>query len=911
MFNKSRKTNFIQINKFYRIILILILATTTSFVSVYAQDDAKSSLIKVGEMDLTWPPFKGSSVGKGITVKNNEIKLASPSKTWKGHWDAGRFRLPGNGIIVLRAEVKGGNASFTLQRSNGTFLPKPDSVKFKNNLYEATWLLKNSKFQILSSLWMTLSTEGDAIASAKILELSVCQTLKKNNLDADKILKTPPVHRAELKLHNGAMTMFVDDQPITGQSWSSLVLWRVNNNYLKKVLPELDYPITSIPITIGEDPFNNFFPSSWLAHDVYDWSYLDTQVHRVLKVRPKSKLVLMLVLNGAVWWNEAHPESANFEVDAKYAKYTGVMKPKGIPDYLSPLWRADIREALRQLVAHVQSSDWGEAVVAYELKNGSTMDCNFVVPHSNPRAINDFRKMLKKKYLSDEALQAAWKDPKVTLGSALPWTAKFPAGLILEPAKYQHFLDTKKFIANQFRAVFSDVAKILKEATHGRAIVGARTGDFHGNSNWKNEWFKMEDTGWLPPLLSDPNFDYFDVQEPYPGRQLGGGTGVPIIPPFALQQYGKTVIVQNDVRTHLSKPNVGYGRTPDLASTIQLQRKIFANSLINNTITYLYQLAFRYNNTDLLTEYRTQEMIKRKALTLDRSSVAQTAIVLDPRMRLYMGSDPKQNTPTGYTALLDHTKHVWQRAGAPFDMIFLDQIENLPPYRVYVFCNTWRYTPEQIRMIRKKVLTNGQCAVFLWADGLISDDGSFSAKTVSKLTGMKIQMSRKYKNWHMKATNGVPGLIAGTELGTLAKANYGKAARGAAEWEYEPSFKIEKGEGVVPLAHRVDGSISAAMRRDANYTVIYSTSGNLTPPIFKLALKNASAFRYTDSSALLMMNRSYLALHTDKDETIKLKLPVAQRLVNLFTGEVLPKNTVFEIPVRKNHTYVFERKEER
>ena len=60
-----------------------------------------------------------------------------------------------------------------------------------------------------------------------------------------------------------------------------------------------------------------------------------------------------------------------------------------------------------------------------------------------------------------------------------------------------------------------------------------------------------------------------------------------------------------------------------------------------------------------------------------------------------------------------------------------------------------------------------------------------------------------------------------------------------------------------------------------------------------------------------MMNRSYLAFHTDKDETIKLKLPVAQRLVNLFSGEVYPKNTLFEIPVRKNHTYLFERKEER
>jgi len=885
---------------FKRLNLAIILILVT--VNVHAQDN--SSLIKIGKMDLTWPPFKGSSVGKGIIVNNNKIKLTSPAKRWKGHWHAGNFRLPGNGKIILRAEIKGGiTPSFALQMYDGKFLRKPDSVKFENNQYEAIWILKNSKSQILSSLWMTLTREDDAAASATIKELSVWRGLKKNNLDADKILKTPPVHRAELKLHKGAMTMLVDDQPITGQSWAALVYWRVKDNYLKKVLPELDYPVTSIPITIGEDPFNKFFPSSWLAPDVYDWSYLETQVHRVLAVRPKTKIVLMLVLNGAVWWNEANPESANFEVDAAHAKFTGVLESKGIPDYLSPKWRTDIREALRQLVAHVQSSDWGEAVIAYELKNGHTMDCNFVVPHSNPRAIKDFRAVLKEKYQSDAALQKAWKDPRVTLNSALPWTAKFPDGLILEPAKYQHFIDTKEFISEQYRSVFSDVAKIIKEATHGRAIVGARTGDFHGNSNWKNEWFSMEDTGWLPPLLNDPNFDYFDVQEPYPGRQLGDGAGVPIIPPFALQQYGKTVVIQNDVRTHLSKPNAGYGRTPDLATTIQLQRRVFVNSLTYNTITYLYQLAFGYYDTDLLTEYRKQEMIKRKATTLDRSSVAQVAIVLDPRMRLYMGSDPKHNEPTGYTALLDYTKHVWQRGGAPFDMIFLDQIKTLPPYRVYVFCNTWRYTPKQIKMIRKKVLTKGQCAVFLWADGLISDDGSFSTKTIRELTGMKIQLSRKSMNWKMTSTKGI-------KLGTLSPANYGKSAKGAGEWEFEPSFRIESGKGIVPLAHRADGSIAAAMRRGANYTVIYSVSGNLTPPIFKLALRNAKAFSYTDSSALLMMNHSYLAFHTDKNETITLKLPTAQRLENLFTGEVFAKNTVFEIPVRKNHTYLFERYKE-
>jgi hypothetical protein len=912
--------NITSLKRPYTTTSLLILLNTVSLGSYYAHGKealtqdidsdraAKKGYREIGRMNLQLSPIKGHSTGEGIAAARSEVKLAPPAKLWDGHWDAGQFRLPTSGRVVLRAEVKGGSPYFRLQAYGGSVLPEPDAVKFENNLYEAVWLRKTSEPQTLSALWLTLTAKGDAEASAKILELSVWQPQVENKLDADKILETPPFHLAELKLHNGAMTLFLDGKPISGQMWSSICNHFVSHPYLTKVLNGLEYPIAAIPFAVGEHSLHNppLYPSSWLGPDEYDWSYIDTEARRVLAARPGMKLVLMLALDGAVWWDDAHPEAANVEMDVLYAKWD--KNAPGVPDYLSPLWRRHMRELLRQLVAHVQTADWGESVIGYELFNGGTMDCNFKVPHSNPRAMADFRRMLTKKYASTAALQNAWNNPEVTLDSALLWTESFPPGLILEPANNQWFIDSKEWIANQFRMVFSDVAAILKEATHHRALVGARTGDFFGNYGWDAGTYAMEDSGWLPPLLADPNFDFFDVQEPYPGRQLGGGAGVPVLPPHALQQYGKTVFIQNDVRTHLSEPNVGYGRTPDLESTIQLQRRVFANALTYNMNPYLFQMEFGYNQPELLAEYRKQELILRAAATRDRSSVAETAIVLDPEMRLYLGADTKYSAPTRYFALFDFTKHAWQRAGASFDMIFLDQIESLPPYRVYVFYHTWRYTPKQLRTIRQKVLTNGQCAVFLWADGVISDEGTFSAKIVSELTGMKLQMSPEPSSWHMIAAKGVSGIAAGTEAGTLSKGNYDvTAAPDAADWEYEPSFRIEAGETTVPLAHRADGSLSAAMRREADYTVIYSASGNLTPPIFRLALERAGAFRYTDSSALLMMNRSYLAFHTDKDETIKLKIPTAQRLVNLFSGEEFTTSTVFEIPVRRNHTYVFER----
>jgi len=56
-----------------------------------------------------------------------------------------------------------------------------------------------------------------------------------------------------------------------------------------------------------------------------------------------------------------------------------------------------------------------------------------------------------------------------------------------------------------------------------------------------------------------------------------------------------------------------------------------------------------------------------------------------------------------------------------------------------------------------------------------------------------------------------------------------------------------------------------------------------------------------------MMNKSYIAFHTYKAETIKLKLPKRQALRNLFDGKLYPIANEHYIPVKKNKTYLFER----
>jgi len=889
-------------------IMILMMFTAFSLFqgNLYAED-SESKYTLIGKMNTQKAPLATKKIS-GIAINKNEVQITAPASYWKGHWNAGQFALPQNGKIVLKAEYKNASARFVLQLYGGKTMPAPSTIEAKDGKLKAVWNISSGKSGALSALWLTMKRTGADTAKVKINELSVWREKISTRLDADQILKTPPKHTAELLPHNGAMTLFLDGKPITGQMWAGMCYNNIRDKYLKEVLNGLDYPMVAIPFAVGEC-WTKLYPSSWTGTDEFDWSYIDRHARRVLKARPDAKLILMLALDGAKWWNKTNPESANFEIDKLMASF-GKPGPYGVPDYLSEKWKKASRDLLRQLVAHVQSSDWGDSVIGYELFNGVTMDCNFSIPHKNARVASDFRESLKKRYKTNANLQRAWHKPSAKLKTAQTQT-KVPEGIVLEPAKHQQFLDTRRLLVGQFREVFSNFAAIIKEATHGKALVGARTGDFFGNFGWNGNGVKLgDDSGWLLPLLKDPNFDYFDVQEPYPGRMLGYGAGVPVLPAQALYQYKKTVFIQNDIRTHLSKTTAGYGRTPNLPTTIEIQRRVFVNALTYNMIPYLWQMAWSYNQPKLLAEYRLQEKILSEALNKDRSSVAEVAIVFDPEMRLYLGRDTKYSAPSRYFALFDFTKHVWQRGGAPFDMIFIDQIKELPPYRVYVFCNTWRFSKKQRQMIREKVFKNGQTAVFLWSDGVINQDGRFGNQELSKLSGMNIQMLKKAQTWQMSATQSfakLAGIKSGSEVGVLKKQNYDPCGANASKWEYSPAFEIKAGNKTIALARRKNNQISAAMRRYDNYTTIYSASGNLVEPLLRLAIKSSKAFEYTKSNALLMMNKSYIAFHTYKAEIIKLKLPQREALRDLFNGKLYPAAKAHDIRVEKNKTYLFER----
>ena len=874
-------------------------------------------------------PAKKSSVTRDAT--GALVKVEEPG-IWRGYWGVGSLGqwegyqpiFGGERLHLTYSVSADANAHvvFSVQYLGGeTFeINAPGDIQADGKMHELGYTLPESaNGKKITAVWMRIENGATGTTQVRVGQFAWDRRRIDNRLDADRILATPPLHDTRVAPINGVMTFTIDGKPVTGLGWASILNVTTGDEEMKQVVGDTDFKLSRLVFALGESVHTHLYPPSWLGPNQYDFSYLDGQMARLLKANPNTKILLYVALDGAKWWTWMHPEAAAI----------APMQAIGVPDYLSPEWRRDSREAIRQMVAHVQSSSYAGAVVGYELFNGQTMDTTYWVEKFTPRATARYRAFLRERYKTDKALQDAWRDPKASFATArIPldeksgaemvaaseWTApqvtsRFP--LLREPALNRKLDDEIKFSYTQYHQVTLNFARDLKEATQRRAVVGSRTGDFMGNAWW----------AWPDPLtllrsnvsdlLLSPDFDFFEVQESYFGRGIADyGSGVPILPPKGLMAHNKLIVIENDVRTFLTNdPKEGFGRTPDLPTTIQMQRRVFVNSLVLGMSEYLWQMSYHFNDPAMIADYRKMEGIGEKAVHTDRSSGAQVAFVYDKNYLNFFSYDPLKTGPSRGVSLFDWPKFSWARAGVPFDQIFLDQLPQAKKYKVYIFVHTVGLTDAQRAMIKSVVRRDGRVAIFLWADGLIDGQRIDTAK-MSDLTGMKIALSEKPANWKISATpwfQKQARVLATEPLGTLPINE--EFAPNAPDIVYSPSFSVDDAAtqalGVYDAGNPLAGKTGIALRKTPQWSSIYSASPNLRPQMLRYAAQLAGVFSYTDSDDASYINNSFIGFNARQTHDIHVKLPHPSALYEVFRDQELPLASAFSLPVTRGETYLF------
>ncbi len=634
--------------------------------------------------------------------------------------------------------------------------------------------------------------------------------------------------------------------------------------------PHLHREIASTGIRIFTDWFGASSNGD-LGHqgpDQYDYGNYDTYFADVLEAVPDATFLPHVPVVAPLWWQKLHPEECCLFSDGK----------RGPSSLFSELWRQEMAEDLRRLIAHLQSAPYADRILGYIFFAGYTAEWQmwatwkpYADDYSRP-ARAGFHRWLERKYETTGALRKAWNDPDVTFEDAkIPSVEKrTDAGpFVRDPATDQAVIDYNQFASDGVAESIRYFAKVTKGAVKGDQVVGTYYGYMAAHGARQPRCGHNA----LAKVLRCPDIDFLMSPPMYAHRNLGE-TSTFMSTTASVKLHGKLWLDESDLRTYLSRSDAGYGRTDTPDASVATCWREFANVLTRKAaVSWFDMTGGWFSGTPMLDAYTQQMKVVQKAFPNRKRFVADVALFVDERSYPNFRMTPLLNR------MVQDTVANMPRAGIMWDFYLLSDLAcpKLPDYRLYALLNTVELDRDTQQVLMAKAARNGASVLHMYAPGYVGQNG-LRPESMAELTGMKVRLTAKgtaaYK------------LVAGTALSGAAKLD---SMRGA-DVQLDPRPVIEDDEARA-LARFWDGAgVCLAQKMAADVPVYYCTSVSMPHELWREIARQAGAFVYCDSGDSVYTDDQYLALHaaSNGEKTVRLRKPA--RVVNPVTGTCLAEN---------------------
>ena len=594
----------------------------------------------------------------------------------------------------------------------------------------------------------------------------------------------------------------------------------------------------------------------------YDFSFVDNVIYTALRGNPEAHLVLRITFRDSVnpefYWE--HPDELVMLDDGTRMRH---------PSLASKVWREEIRKMLTALVRHIQEGPYVDRVVGIlpsEGEEGQWMHYwggddpaqPGTLTDYSPAMLNYFREWLARKYGTDEALQAAWGQPGVTLATAeIPSRAARVGhpeeGVFRKLPRDRAVIDYAEVLSDVVAEGVAEYCRVVKEASGGKMI----TGILYGHIMDLGGTFMAEQVGYLKlrKVIECPDLDFFAGPISYWSqfRDMGGPGAFDYPTPATLRLHNKFWINEVDLRTHLLDSTDHVSDVNTAKKTNEAIAREFALSLCSNAGLWLCNLAGGqrawFDDAETADAIgRLQWPIAVNAPRQDLRSVAEVAVVFSDRSLAYL-RPLATNAPRTQDGIME-TLMVWQRLalrrlGAPFDAYLADDFLNpeLPHYKFYVFMDTFYLTDEERAAIQKRLAEDNATALWFYAPGVIDGKILDSAK-IAELTGISVTLD-----------------FATREAAGMVEAETGKPLNLPQQYSFLPAATPQVDEMTEVLAYKADGKTPAVVRKGKTY---YSAYAGLTPEFLRKIAREAGVFLYSEDDDAIYVNASYLAVHTSK-----------------------------------------------
>jgi hypothetical protein len=701
---------------------------------------------------------------------------------------------------------------------------------------------------------------------------------------------------AHIRPHNGTPALFLDGQPVfAGMHWLSAGLAPDGvghgNEDAIRAFAAAGLHISAVGMG-----------AEWCGPrpgqpDHFDFSGLGPQLRAITALDPDARFHLRIYLETGPWWNALYPDECEVASDGSRLNAS----------YASDVWHAHCIEYLRRTVAHLREIGMYDRTIAYQVcpgicgewvKNTTSMT-PLTGDYSAPMR-RRFRAWLRAKYATDEALQAAWRDPDVTLD-----TAEVASNAELletrhmslrDPSTERKAIDYQQSLADLVAERLIDQCRAVKALTGGDKLAGA----FYGyimDQAWNDNYFggavdgsyaTIQRSGHLGlrAVLRAPEVDF--LVSPYGYAFRGrGGDGLARTASESARLHGKLYLYEEDSRLHnLFDHN---GRNYRLEHSVAIHQRCFDYALTHGfAIWWLADWpAGTYSRHPEQEPSAFNPWLERFArlgrfnMHLDNAPCAEVAVLIDDDSLWHESMRNDLNR----AGVFYQRVFGLPRFGAPHDIYLLDDLlaGRLPPYKLYIFLNAWHLDDGRRAALRRQLAANRATAVWVYGAGYLNEQPDLANMT--DLNGITFDMTDHpwatqlhVTDFDHPITRGLPqDLFWGTHssLGPVFHAK-------------DPGART-LGQVVTALGRCKPGFVIKDMD---GWTSIWLAAPGIPAPVLRGIARHAGVHLFNAQGDVLHASRSLLGVHTTSGGPRTFSLPRRVEVVfDLYGDRELARDT--------------------
>ncbi len=664
----------------------------------------------------------------------------------------------------------------------------------------------------------------------------------------------------------------------------------------------------------------------WVDAETWDYTQLDDRVQRVLNAQPNAMIMPRVNLGTPRWWLEEHPEECELLADGSTRYRSPNRNPtlpqdRAFPALASRQWRQDIGQALRNLLTHIQSSDYADHIFGYILTGLDTEEWYHWSSGSNqlagysPHTRQAFQTWLREKYGGVAQLRRAWQRDQIDFDDVeVPTRSeRFDLGraTFRDPAKKMNVIDFYVFYNEIIPDTIDYFARITKEVTGGRKVVGAFYGfmyEFRGDPEYGHNA--------LGKFSRSPFIDFIYVTASYGNRDFARGGDYARSPAYSVRLHDKLWYHDNDVVSFLAdkmwanqpqdqgnlndvktwKANLGYTATAQ--DSIAMYRRSFGFALCNGAYQSFFDLhGGYYDDPQLMAEVARLSAAADYVKRYNRSSNAEILVLADEDSCAYA---------TFRSDLLEETllQTQWQliKLGAPVDHALLSDLGRLDTdrYKLIVFLNCYHIDAATRATISRQLKHGGKHLLWCYAPGYFGDfDAEASAASVHELTGLRIRPGDD------------PAAIAPRIEFASASSPLAKKMREVSARHVGPQasccrlFHVDDERAVTLGTLPGSGEVTMAAKSMDGWTSLYSITAHLPAAVYRELAREAGVHIFNEQDDTFYANTTFVTLHANGAGPRTITFPWACNVEDVMTREIVAANqTSYTYDFRNGETLI-------